>query len=317
MPLVPDVDAAGGLAAADLVAVVEELLRAWDAEPPRVLRSGDLGVRDLRRAAGALELDDRRAATVLGLLLDAGLVADDHDPDPAFRLTPLADAFLAAGLARRWALLVRTWWRSDHVGHLVGTPGRVIDHLKKGTLDLSGLRHLVLDEADEMLAMGFQEDVERILSETPKEKQVALFSATMPPAIRKISKKYLHDPVEVTVKAKTATASNITQRYLQVAHQRKLDALTRLLEVEEFDGMIIFVRTKSATEELAEKLRARGFKASAINGDIPQQARERTVVSSTEMPSGLTPAEIDGRVDSLLDVEADLIRRLRHRPALH
>lgn len=124
LPLVPDVDAAGGLAAADLVAVVEELLRAWDAEPPRVLRSGDLGVRDLRRAAGALELDDRRAATVLGLLLDAGLVADDHDPDPAFRLTPLADAFLAAGLARRWALLVRTWWRSDHVGHLVGTPGR-------------------------------------------------------------------------------------------------------------------------------------------------------------------------------------------------
>ncbi|BDH56449.1 hypothetical protein MTP03_13880 [Tsukamurella sp. PLM1] len=141
---------------------------------------------------------------------------------------------------------------------IVGTPGRVIDHLEKGTLDLSNLEFLVLDEADEMLTMGFQEDVERILADTPEFKQVALFSATMPSGIRKISKKYLHDPVEVTVKAKTATASNITQRYLQVAHQRKLDALTRLLEVEEFDGMIIFVRTKSATEELAEKLRAVG-----------------------------------------------------------
>ncbi|GAB3135750.1 DEAD/DEAH box helicase [Tsukamurella serpentis] len=160
---------------------------------------------------------------------------------------------------------------------IVGTPGRVIDHLEKGTLDLSELEFLVLDEADEMLTMGFQEDVERILADTPEFKQVALFSATMPPAIRKISKKYLHDPVEVTVKAKTATASNITQRYLQVAHQRKLDALTRLLEVEEFDGMIIFVRTKSATEELAEKLRARGHAAAAINGDIVQAQRERTI----------------------------------------
>ncbi|CAM3820503.1 MULTISPECIES: DEAD/DEAH box helicase [Tsukamurella] len=160
---------------------------------------------------------------------------------------------------------------------IVGTPGRVIDHLEKGTLDLSNLEFLVLDEADEMLTMGFQEDVERILADTPEFKQVALFSATMPPAIRKISKKYLHDPVEVTVKAKTATASNITQRYLQVAHQRKLDALTRLLEVEEFDGMIIFVRTKSATEELAEKLRARGHAAAAINGDIVQAQRERTI----------------------------------------
>ena len=160
---------------------------------------------------------------------------------------------------------------------IVGTPGRVIDHLSKGTLDLSNLEFLVLDEADEMLTMGFQEDVERILADTPEFKQVALFSATMPPAIRKISKKYLHDPVEVTVKSKTATASNITQRYLQVAHQRKLDALTRMLEVEEFDGMIIFVRTKSATEELAEKLRARGHAAAAINGDIVQAQRERTI----------------------------------------
>ena len=160
---------------------------------------------------------------------------------------------------------------------IVGTPGRVIDHLEKGTLDLSQLEYLVLDEADEMLKMGFQEDVERILADTPEYKQVALFSATMPPAIRKISKQYLHDPVEITVKTKTSTAPNITQRYVQVAHQRKLEALTRIFEVEEFEAMIMFVRTKQATEELAEKLRARGFSAAAINGDIVQAQRERTI----------------------------------------
>ncbi|MBF6210924.1 DEAD/DEAH box helicase [Nocardia puris] len=160
---------------------------------------------------------------------------------------------------------------------VVGTPGRVIDHLEKGTLDLSKLRYLVLDEADEMLKMGFQEDVERILADTPAEKQVALFSATMPSAIRKISKQYLHDPVEITVKAKTQTNTNISQRWVQVSHQRKLDALTRVLEVETFEAMIIFVRTKQGTEELAEKLRARGFSAAAINGDIAQNQRERTI----------------------------------------
>nr|MDT0522729.1 DEAD/DEAH box helicase [Streptomyces sp. DSM 41633] len=135
---------------------------------------------------------------------------------------------------------------------VVGTPGRVIDHLERGTLDLSNLDYLVLDEADEMLTMGFAEEVERILADTPEYKQVALFSATMPPAIRKITTKYLHDPVEVTVKAKTATAENITQRFIQVAGARKLDALTRVLEVEEGDAMIVFVRTKQATEEVAE-----------------------------------------------------------------
>ncbi|QIS15310.1 DEAD/DEAH box helicase [Nocardia arthritidis] len=160
---------------------------------------------------------------------------------------------------------------------VVGTPGRVIDHLEKGTLDLSQLQYLVLDEADEMLKMGFQEDVERILADTPADKQVALFSATMPSAIRKISKQYLREPVEITVKAKTATNTNITQRWVQVSHQRKLDALTRILEVESFEAMIIFVRTKQATEELAEKLRARGFSAAAINGDIAQAQRERTI----------------------------------------
>src|SRR5262249_14747383 len=160
-----------------------------------------------------------------------------------------------------------------------GTPGRVIDHLEKGTLDLSHLDYLVLDEADEMLQMGFAEDVERILADTPEYKQVALFSATMPPAIRKITVKYLHDPVEVTVKAKTATAENISQRYIQVAGPRQLDALTRVLEVEQGDAMIVFVRTKQATEEVAERLKARGFSAAAINGDIPQAQRERTIAA--------------------------------------
>ena len=160
---------------------------------------------------------------------------------------------------------------------VVGTPGRVIDHLDKGSLDLSHLDYLVLDEADEMLQMGFAEDVERILADTPEYKQVALFSATMPPAIKKITAKYLHDPVEVMVKSKTQTAENITQRYFQVSYPRKMDALTRLLEVEQGDAMIVFVRTKQATEEVAEKLRARGFAAAAINGDIPQAVRERTI----------------------------------------
>ena len=167
--------------------------------------------------------------------------------------------------------------RGAHV--VVGTPGRVIDHLERGTLDLSHVDYLVLDEADEMLTMGFAEEVDRILSETPEYKQVALFSATMPPAIRKITTKYLHDPFEVTSKAKTATAENISQRYIQVAGPRKMDALTRVLEVEPFEAMIVFVRTKQATEEVAERLRARGFSAAAINGDIAQPQRERTVAA--------------------------------------
>ncbi|HEX6878264.1 MAG TPA: DEAD/DEAH box helicase [Nocardioidaceae bacterium] len=165
--------------------------------------------------------------------------------------------------------------RGVHV--VVGTPGRIMDHLEKGTLDLSELRFLVLDEADEMLKMGFQEDVETILADTPEDKHVALFSATMPAQIRRISKKYLTDPVEITVKNKTTTSAKTTQRYLQVAHQQKIDALTRILEVENFEGMIVFVRTKQATEVLAERLRARGFSAAAINGDIAQAQRERTI----------------------------------------
>nr|WP_238147577.1 DEAD/DEAH box helicase [Kocuria sp. 257] len=172
---------------------------------------------------------------------------------------------------------------------VVGTPGRVIDHLKRGSLDLSNIKHLVLDEADEMLRMGFAEDVEQILAKTPKTKQVALFSATMPKTIRKLAEKYLNDPIEVRVESKTTTAANIRQRYMQVMHSHKLDAMTRVLEVEEYDGVIAFVRTKKETEEVAEKLKARGFQAAAINGDIPQNLRERTVQSLR-----------DGRVDILV-----------------
>ena len=165
--------------------------------------------------------------------------------------------------------------RGVHV--VVGTPGRIMDHLEKGTLDLSELRFLVLDEADEMLKMGFAEDVERILSDTPDDKHVALFSATMPAQIRRISKKYLTDAEEITVKNKTTTSANTNQRYLIVSYPQKVDALTRILEVENFEGMIVFVRTKQVTEQLAERLRARGFSAAAINGDIVQAQRERTI----------------------------------------
>jgi ATP-dependent RNA helicase DeaD len=170
--------------------------------------------------------------------------------------------------------------RGVHI--VVGTPGRVMDHLDKGTLDLSELRFLVLDEADEMLNMGFAEDVERILADTPADKHVALFSATMPAQIKRISKRYLTDPAEITVRNSTTTSATTRQRYLLVAHPQKLDALTRILEVENFEGMIVFVRTKQVTEQLAERLRARGFSAAAINGDIVQAQRERTISALRE-----------------------------------
>ncbi|MGQ7310076.1 DEAD/DEAH box helicase [Microbacterium arabinogalactanolyticum] len=165
--------------------------------------------------------------------------------------------------------------RGVHI--VVGTPGRIMDHQAKGTLDLSELRYLVLDEADEMLKMGFAEDVEQILAQTPEDKQVALFSATMPATIRRLAQQYLNMPEEVAIKGKTTTNQNITQRYLVVSYAQKVDALTRILEVENFDGMIVFVRTKNETETLAEKLRARGYSAAAINGDVPQVQRERSV----------------------------------------
>ncbi len=165
--------------------------------------------------------------------------------------------------------------RGVHV--VVGTPGRVIDHMNRGTLKLSGLTLLVLDEADEMLRMGFIDAVESILEQTPPERQVALFSATIPSPIRRIAAKHLRTPVEVTIKSKTSTATNIRQRYWMVSGMHKLDALTRILEAETFDGMLVFTRTKQATVELAEKLEARGFAAAPLNGDIAQPLRERTV----------------------------------------
>src|ERR1700728_1173978 len=165
--------------------------------------------------------------------------------------------------------------RGVHV--VVGTPGRVIDHMNRGTLKLSGLTLLVLDEADEMLRMGFVDAVESILEQTPPQRQVALFSATLPAPIRRIASKHLRSPIEVTIKSKTSTATNIRQRYWVVSGMHKLDALTRILEAETFDGMLVFTRTKQSTVELAEKLEARGFAAAPLNGDIPQAQRERTV----------------------------------------
>ncbi len=177
--------------------------------------------------------------------------------------------------------------RGVHV--VVGTPGRVIDHLTRGSLDLSELRCLVLDEADEMLRMGFIDDVETVLKKTPENRQVALFSATMPQQIRRIAQTYLKDPIEIAIKSSTATAKNIRQRYWMVSGVNKLDALTRILEAETYDGMLVFARTKLGAQELAEKLAARGLSAAAIHGDVEQKQREKMVQSLK-----------DGRIDILV-----------------
>jgi ATP-dependent RNA helicase DeaD len=160
---------------------------------------------------------------------------------------------------------------------VVGTPGRVMDHMRKGTLKLGNLQAVVLDEADEMLRMGFIDEVSWILEQTPEKRQMALFSATMPKEVERIARKHLHNPQEISIKAKTATAETIRQRYWQVSGFHKLDALTRILEVEQFDAILMFVRTKTATSELAEKLEARGYRAAAMNGDMAQAHREQTV----------------------------------------
>ena len=165
--------------------------------------------------------------------------------------------------------------RNVHV--IVGTPGRVIDHIKRGTLKLDQLKTVVMDEADEMLRMGFVDDVETILQATPEKKQVVLFSATMPPVIKKLTQRYLKDPVDIRIKSKTVTVPTIRQRYWKGKTIHKLDALTRIFEAEPFDGILIFVRTKSMTHELGEKLEARGYATTAINGDIKQELREKTI----------------------------------------
>ena len=165
--------------------------------------------------------------------------------------------------------------RGAHI--VIGTPGRVIDHLDRGSLDLGTLEMLVLDEADEMLNMGFAEDVDRILTGTPEYKQVALFSATMPKQIRAIAKRHLHEPADISTPKATTSTTTVRQRWIQVSQHHKVDALTRLLEVETGDAMLVFVRTKSATEELSQRLRARGHNAAPLNGDLVQAQRERTV----------------------------------------
>jgi len=161
---------------------------------------------------------------------------------------------------------------------IVGTPGRVMDHVRRGSLTLDTISNFVLDEADEMLNMGFLEDVEWLLERIPKKRQIALFSATMPKSIRRIAQKYLQEPVEITIKGRTATAHSINQRYIITkGTERKREALSRLIEVDTVEGMLVFVRTKIQTVELAEHLSAMGYKCAALNGDIPQNQRLRTV----------------------------------------
>jgi len=176
---------------------------------------------------------------------------------------------------------LRALQRGVHV--VVGTPGRVMDHMRRGNLKLDKLTTLVLDEADEMLRMGFIDDVEWVLEKIPKQRQIALFSATMPAQIRKITQRYLRNPAEITIKLKTTTAETIRQRYWPVTGTHKLDALTRILEAETFDAMLVFVRTKTSTLEVADKLEARGYRAVALNGDIAQKNRERII---TQLKAG-------------------------------
>jgi len=187
---------------------------------------------------------------------------------PGFHVLPV---YGGQGMAAQ----LRGLHRGAHV--VVGTPGRILDHLRRGTLKLGGLAAVVLDEADEMLRMGFIEDVESILGQTPEQRQTALFSATMPREIRRVAQRYLRDPVEIRIESRTTTVEAIRQRYWQVRNLHKLDALTRILEGEEFDAMLVFVRTRTETTGLAEKLEARGYDAAPLNGDMQQAERERTV----------------------------------------
>jgi ATP-dependent RNA helicase DeaD len=187
---------------------------------------------------------------------------------PGFHVLPLYGG-------QSMGIQLRQLKRGAHV--IVGTPGRVMDHLRRGTLTLDELKAVVLDEADEMLRMGFIDDVTWILEHTPGQRQVALFSATMPAPIRKVADTYLKDPARIKIASKTATVERVEQKYWVISGTNKLDALTRILEVEDFDGIIIFVRTKISSVELADKLEARGHAAAPINGDMTQQLRESTI----------------------------------------
>ena len=174
-----------------------------------------------------------------------------------------------------YPIQLRSLQRGVHV--IVGTPGRVMDHMNRGSLVLDGVKCLVLDEADEMLRMGFHEDVTWILERTPRSRQIALFSATMPHEIQQIAGRYLKDPERVLLEVRSTAAATVRQRYQIVPYPRKLEALTRLLEVETFDAMLVFVRTKLTATDLAEKLEARGYAAVALSGDIPQKLREQAI----------------------------------------
>ncbi|ANM31702.1 RNA helicase [Acidobacteria bacterium Mor1] len=188
---------------------------------------------------------------------------------PGFRVLPVYGG-------QSMEIQLRQLRRGVHA--VVGTPGRIQDHLRRGTLRLDKLTTVVLDEADEMLRMGFIDEVREILAQTPDEKQVALFSATMPREIRRVASEYLRDPVEIKIQARTATVETLTQLFFQVGGmQNKLDALTRVLEAEEFDAMLVFVRTRVTTVELAQKLEARGFACAPLSGDMSQSSRERTI----------------------------------------
>ena len=165
--------------------------------------------------------------------------------------------------------------RGAHV--IVGTPGRIMDHMKRGALKLASVRFIVLDEGDEMLQMGFVDAIEWILEQAPPQRQIALFSATLPAQIRRIAHEHMREPAQITIENRASTTPKIRQRYWLVSGLHKLDALTRVLEAERFEAMLIFVRTKIETTELAERLEARGFNVAALHGDIPQQQRERTI----------------------------------------
>lgn len=160
---------------------------------------------------------------------------------------------------------------------VVGTPGRILDHIRRGTLDLSALQSIVLDEADEMLRMGFIDDVETVMAELPENHQTALFSATMPEPIRRITRRFMQDPQEVKIQATQRSAPDITQSYWLVNGFRKNDALLRFLEVEEFDAAIIFTRTKTGTIDITELCERNGYRTAALNGDMTQQVREQTL----------------------------------------
>jgi ATP-dependent RNA helicase DeaD len=170
---------------------------------------------------------------------------------------------------------LRVLKRGVHI--VVGTPGRVMDHMRRNSLNLDTITGIVIDEADEMLKMGFQEDMEWILERAPEKRQMSLYSATIPPAIRQIAKRFMNKPHEITIQTKTSTVATLRQRYWMVSGLHKLDALSRILEAEDYDGVIVFVRTRADTVKLANDLQYRGFKAAPLSGDIAQRSRELTI----------------------------------------